>query len=417
MKILVAVYAVINAVAWWLAAPQEFGDTYRYFGSTLFDIQNPGITPVLIYTTIEDPAVITAFQVVLQALAFSLLALEVRRSVPSPRLGLVIAVLLLALSLTQPVWSWTQLLGSESLTVSAAVLWIAALLWLRRVRDARACIAACAATVLVLVTRPMLSGVVLTSAVLLAIVLWRPRRGLAIALVATSLVSFVYGVARLAMLSSDPDFRVRYAIGNFIDKTPSFRVYAIERMPACEPLVAAVNGPAPWDDGWQFQGSLASTCPETYLWMRSSATSTQAWVPALPDDAWVNFVGVARELGYIGYTPWSGIPQVGELPGQTTPTWLLTLFGLGTGLVLTVMLRGRLRWNSAAAACIAIGTASIVATSFVVWSADGIEHSRHLQPLTSLLPIVALVIVPIGFSRPSRGSSSIRDVQEPSRVM
>jgi len=40
-------FVIWNFVAWGISDPQEFGDTYRYFGSRLFDIQNPGITPVL----------------------------------------------------------------------------------------------------------------------------------------------------------------------------------------------------------------------------------------------------------------------------------------------------------------------------------------------------------------------------------
>lgn len=413
MGVLFAVYAVVNGIAWWLASPQEFGDTYRYFGSALLDIQNPGITPVFLYTTVGSPEALTAIQVGLQTLAFIWLAVEVRRSIPSRVLGNVVAVLLLVGSLLPTVWSWTQLLGSESLTIAAAVAWGAAVLHFLRTSAWGSVAVLSITTALLLVTRPMLAGVVLAATLLIVLARWRAGRAQVMVIGGAALAFSIYAVARLQLLSSDPTFRVRYAIGNFIDKGPSFRGYAVERMPACEPLVAAVNGPAPWDDGWKFQGTLGETCPETFLWMRSSATSTTSWVPAAPQEAWANFVGIVRDLGYVGYTPWSGIPGVGTVPGMDLPVWQLSLAALLMGLVLTLAI-GRLRWSWTAALSSLVLLAAVVTTAFVVWSADGIEHSRHMQPLTSLLPFAALALIPLGFSsarqRGAAADSSIESV-------
>lgn len=391
-------YAVMNAIAWWIASPQEFGDTYRYFGSTLFDIQNPGITPVLLYTTVGSPEAITAIQVGLQTLAFVWLAIEVRASIASRRLGTVMAILVLLLSLTAPLWSWTALLGSESLTIAATVAWMAAVLRVLR-RSSWGSVVLCGAAVLaMIVTRPMTAGVACAVIACLAVTRWRTARVPMLALGVTTLAAAAYGAARLSALSSEPTFRGRYALSNFIDKGPSFRTYALERMPACEPLVAAVNGPAPWQDGWQFQGSLISTCPETYLWMRSDATASQSWVLAMPHEAWANFVGIARDLGFVRYAPSGAFP---DLPWQEAPTVLLAVAALAIGAVLTVVL-ARLRWNRSALASSVVVAVAVVVTGLVVWSADGIEHSRHLQPFTSLLPMAALLVVPIGFARARR---------------
>jgi hypothetical protein len=397
MWLATAVYLGIALWGWRIHPPQEFGDTYRYFGSTIFDIQNPGITPVWLYTTLQDPWLVTLTQTLLSALTWLLLAWVIYQRIASSTLRIALPLLTLAVSLTPAIWSWNAYLSSESLSFSTAVAWIAAISYSATpaTRPWLATAAVLGTGSAFIITRPAVLVIVLPVSVLIAWWQIRTTRSLAPAVTTiggTAVVS-VYGLVRLMLLSSDPIYRYRYAINNYVDKTSSFRAHVDEQMPACEPLVAAVNGPAPWDEVWVLKEQLMSVCTDSYLWLQSSQTAASSWVPAIPFDAVLNFFGSMRSVILAPYGPARVMSDVAEvLLPLTTPWWILALSSVVLGLLIVAVAGLRPRSWSFAVTSSFLVLASLAVYCFAVWAADGIELARHLLPVTALFPIVAVVM-------------------------
>jgi hypothetical protein len=403
-----AVYAGANLAALAASEPREFGDTYRYFGSTLWDIQNPGITPVLVYTAIADPGRVAVFQVVLSTLTWSLLAVVAWLRLDGTWVRWPAAGGVLLLSMTAPFWSWTMLLGSESIAISAGVLWLASLVWLagHLTRPQWPVAWSVLAAALLVVSRPQLVPVVLAVQAVCIVWSWRATRTvptLVLASLATVATS-AYAVTRLQLLASAEVFRYRYAIDNYVDKTPSFRAFADATMPTCEPLTAAINGPRPWDDVWVLKQELMSRCPETYLWLRSPQTSLISWTSAVPGDALANFAAVMPTVILEPYTQSRAMPPLLDAVLMPSwPAWLITLLYLATGVVLAALARVRPHVSVVWALGSAVIAASIAGMLYLIWAADGIELTRHLMPFTALAAIAAFLL-PI--TQPSRRPSS-----------
>lgn len=408
--VICAAYMAINVGALLASEPREFGDTYRYFGSTLWDIQNPGITPVLLYTTVVDPARVAAVQVLLATAAWIVLAFVTWLRLTGSWVRWVASVGVLALSLTAPLWSWHLLLGSESLAISAAVLWLASLVWLAGHLDRPAWPLGwlvLASTVL-LFTRPPLVPVVASVGVVCAAWAWRSSRRwpapvLALAAIAAS---SAYAGVRLLLLSGEPKFRYRYAINSYVDKTDSFRAYVDQVGPPCEPLVAAVNGPRPWDDVWVLKDELMSRCPELFVWLGGPRSSLSSWALAVPGDAAANFVAVMPTFILLPYTEARALPSALDgLLMPAWPVWLLSLVALVAGIVLAAAAGARPRVSWAWATGAGAIAVALAVTVFAIWGADGIEHDRHLMPLTAL-GVVAAFLLPM--TQPRRGPAPSR---------
>ncbi len=122
------VYLLWNLVAWYVSAPAEMGDTYRYFGFLVFDPQNPGITTSFLYQSVQDTRMITLIQVVLATCAFLLLVWAVLIQTRWRAAGIISSTLVLLVSMTTPFWSWQTLLATEGLTLSFSVMWLAAVI-------------------------------------------------------------------------------------------------------------------------------------------------------------------------------------------------------------------------------------------------------------------------------------------------
>lgn len=384
--------------------PREFGDTYRYFGSALWDVQNPGITPVVVYTALAEPGRVVAFQVVLSTLCWSVLAWVAWLRLHGSWVRWAAAGGVLVLSMTAPFWSWTMLLGSESIAVSTAVLWLASLVWLagRVARPSWAMAWSVAAATLLIVTRPSVTLTVLVVQVVCIVWVWRAARS-AITVATASLVTVVvsaFAFVRLQLLADNEVFRYRYAIDNYVDKTPSFRAYADVTMPPCEPLVAAINGPRPWDDVWVLKEELISRCPETFLWLRGPDTSLLSWTAAVPGDAAANFAAVIPTVVLEPYTQSRAMPAwLDAILMPAWPAWCVALLYLAVGIALAALARVRPCLSATwAIGAIAIAIA-IVVTMYGIWGADGIEHSRHLMPVTPVA-VVAACLLPI--TQPTR---------------
>lgn len=397
------IYLAWNLIAWWITEPQEFGDTYRYFGSTLFDIQNPGVTPVLLYTTLEDPKLVTLAQVLLYSLAWLLLASVVANRLHGSWLSPVTGIGLLVLSMTTPLWSWNTYLASESLSFTATTLWLTALIWARdRFQTPGAGVVALVATsALLVITRPAMVAVILPTLVVFGVWLW--RRGLRPAAGTWTVLGFLpfagYALVRLQLLAGNDIYRYRYAINNYVDKTSSFRAYADSNMPSCEPLVNAVNGPAPWDEVWVLKEQLISTCTDSYLWLRSDATSLLDWTLASPGNALGNFIDAMPRVLLQPYSAGRAMPDaMSSLLMPDWPAWLLVIIYAVAGITLAAVSGARLRITALWLLGAATMAASVFAYFYAVWGADGIELNRHLLPLTAMLA-VALVVLPCGLLR------------------
>ena len=407
--VLIAVgYTVLALVSWRLNPPQEFGDTYRYFGSTLFDIQNPGITPVFLYTTLVDPWRVTLVQTLLSVAVWLFFAWALSRRITHPFLRSFLPIVALLVSLTPALWSWNTFLSSESVSFSAMVLWLAVI-----VQVTRPTVGPWITTLLVvlsgaflIVTRPAVAVVVLPVSVLIAWWQWRSTQARIPALLTVLLTggATIYGILRLLLLSGDPTYRYRYAINNYVDKTSSFRAHADANMPPCEPLVAAVNGPAPWDEVWVLKEQLMSVCTESYLWLQSGKTSAASWVLAVPFDAITNFIGSMSAVTLFGYGPGRAIPDA--VSGVLLPSgdwWLVMLVSIALGIIVALIARVRPTSWAYLIMSVAVISVSITGYAFAIWAADGIELARHLLPVTALLPI-AVVVLPTAFLSRNSGA-------------
>jgi hypothetical protein len=72
--------------------------------------------------------------------------------------------------------------------------------------------------------------------------------------------------------------------------------------------------------------------------------------------------------------------------------WLATGVALMLGLLLGVAGRVRYRVTLRGVVGVAIAIGSVTLYFFAVWAADGYDVIRHMVPVTSLLPIAALVL-------------------------
>lgn len=401
----ISLYAIWNIAAWWESAPQAFGDTYRYFGSTLFDIQNPGITTVFVYTTVESPRLVTLIQVSLSVFAWIAFAALIRIRLNGSWVSWALPMAVLIFSMTSPIWSWHLLLGSESFALSAGVLWLASILAVREYLSPAALTLTSAAAGFLLVSRPQIFPVVLTVELVLLIWRWRRSRGVpGLVLPISALLIFeVWAIARLQLLASNETFRFRYAIDNLVDKRDSFGKYVEAHMPSCEPLSGALNGPRPWDDVWQIKEKLIGLCPESFLWLRSPSTQLTTWAAEIPAQAISNFGGAIVTVALPIYAPDAhATPEwVNSILIPDWPLWKLMLVYTTFGILIGVFAGVRIRLNISWVLGFALIFVGVAIYFFAVWGSDGIELNRHLMPLTLMLPLAILVFPASLAYRPS----------------
>lgn len=389
------VFAIWNLIGWLVNDPQEFGDTYRYFGSTIFDIQNPGFTPVLLYTTAKTPELVTFLQVLIFVICWLLLALVIAIRIHWRTPGLVLAGLVMLVSMTTPIWSWNMFLASESLAISFSALWLASIIWMVHRRTTWALFLCVIAGSNLIIDRPQLTPLVVVAVAVSAVWFYRTRKNVAIAGLGflAVLPAAFWGIARLTLLSSDAKYRYRYAIDNLMDKTPSFRAHALENIGTCDPITTAINGPAPWDDMWKLKENLPSVCPDAFLWLQSSKTGFTTWVTQIPTTTAQNFFDVAITWHYFPYAAARAMPEaLSNLIMPNWTTWLISLVYLVVGLVFLVLSGARLRATVFGAVSTVLLLATAAFTALAIWGADGIEHERHLIPLTIVIPLATLVL-------------------------
>lgn len=397
IAVVVTVYALWNLSAVIASDAQESYDTYRYFG-LIFDVQNPGITTTALFVAAGDHRLIVILLTLVSVVAWSLFAITIfyRLSYTWVRWPILFSALLF--SMTAPIWSYNTVLLTESLTVSSVVLWFTALMWTTQVskeRFWRPLIGLMLSASCVILTRPQLLIVVIPTQFIFLI--WVARRS---SLRTPVLVSglalvpvLVLGAYRLYQLSLVPLYQFRYALNNLVDKGSSFRPYALENMPQCQNIPAALNGPAPWNDVHALESTLMNSCPETWVWFNSDAVRAPSWLLADPMAAWLDFFGAMPRVTLALMSEGRAMPDcLSNLILNPSEPWLWMLIYAALGAIFAAIAGVRPKVTLLnIAGCAVIG----IATFFyliMMWASDGYDVNRHIYPVLPLMAVAFMAI-------------------------
>lgn len=400
-------FAVINSQA------QESFDTYRYFG-LVFDVQNPGFTTTALFMLIEDHQRIIYALTFVSVTAWSLLSLTVIQRLRGSWVRWPLAVLTLVFSMTTPIWNYNTVLLTESLTVSTFILWLAAIVWLSNSSPERSngqLVALLLTGGLVIFTRPQLLIVIVPVQIILLIWISRRNHVAKMALISgLALAPFIgIGIYRILQLSAVQLYQFRYALNNLVDKGSSFRPYALENMPQCEVIPAALNGPAPWNEVQALEGTLMNACPETWIWFNSDSTSIQTWILKDPLAAVLDFFGSMTRVHLSVMSEGRAMPEwlSNVIVNPTEPwLWMLLYLFIGVGAALIARVRPRVSVQSIlAVVLVALSGAGFV---FIMWASDGYDISRHIFPI---LPIFAIALMIYPATIPERRKSPPEQLQ------
>jgi len=205
-------------------------------------------------------------------------------------------------------------------------------------------------------------------------------------------------------------FMYRYAINNLIGKNLSFRVYALERMPTCDAIPAALNGPAPWNEMQALGENLMNVCPETWIWFRGPEVAMQQWITAMPMETAYNFIAVMPGIVTPFYGQFFAMPDwISLVVMNRNYPWLWTIGYLAIGIGLAWAMRVRIRWTVGSVLGGILAAGSMLAYLVVVWAADGYDVERHVFPFLPLVAVAALVLpgtLPLGASCQGRNPVS-----------
>lgn len=400
---LLGIYFAWNVIAWAGQPARETFDSYRYLGdwgldfTSIFEPLNGGIATSLLYAPLANATAISFTQVLISAVAWAILAIAVLHRLPDLWTGWALAIAVLIISLQSVFWSSHFAIGAESLVFSAAVAWLASAVWLtsQSAPGTSAVIATLAGLMLVAITRPQ--AMLALIPIQIAMLIWwsqreRHPRTLIYALPAILPIA-AFSLFRVWQVSQHDRWAFRYALHNLVDKPPSFRAYALERMPPCDAIPAALNGQAPWNDVLALEGPMINQCPETYLWFQSGAASVWNWVPAVPGASLSNFIDVAWSIALIRWNELRALP--GILDSAVMPNsnpWLFMAFCLIVGVTLALLTGRRPRlspWGILGAVTV---LGCVFTYTFLVWAADGVDHGRHVYPFLPLFGVAALLM-------------------------
>ncbi len=397
------VYLLWNLIAWYVSAPTEMGDTYRYFGFLIFDAQNPGIMTSLLYQSVQDSRIITLIQVVLATIAFLVLVWAVLIQTKWRAAGIIASALVFLISMTAPFWSWQTLLATEGLTLSFSVLWLAAIIlsFNRELRPTAVIIALSVSATLLLLTRPQFIVLVLPASLLIGFTLSRRNRSIAVFLgaIAGVIPAVAFSLWRLLSLMGDQGYAFIYTMHNYVDKASTFRAYANERMPSCEPLAAAMNGPAPWSDMTAIRDQLINLCPESFLWLKNGPVSVINWTTQYPAESLSSMTAAMSDMIISPYSPMTAISPAASsffLPEIPAWIWLAAAWLIGIGLAFIAGYRSKPTRLTIISAVVMAGSFAVLI--YFTWASDGIELARHQVPWI-LFAIIAGLTIPVATSR------------------
>jgi hypothetical protein len=262
----------------------------------------------------------------------------------------------------------------------------------------------------IIITRPQLLIVVIPAQFIF--LLWESRRSgtWKVSGIGVGILAFfgALGGYRLLQLSSDDNYQYGYTIHNFVEKTPSFRAYALENMPACQPLVDALNGPAPWNDVLEISRNMVAICPETWFWFNTDAARFSSWVFEIPGASWSNFMAVIPALFFLAMTSGMAMPEwLSNIVLAPDQLWLWSGSYAVIGVVIALLAQRSLRdslWGLISAALLAL---SGVIYLFVIWGADGYDLSRHIYPYVPFIGIALLALIPTVSQRRVAAENSV----------
>jgi len=416
---LIAGYTILSLI-FWAGRPAEVNfDSYRYLGElgwnfqAIFEPLNGGFATSLLYVIVPDPTAISLTQILISVLAWSFLAVAIVRRLAGTWVAWVLSALTLLISFQSIFWSQHFAIASESLVFSAVVFWLAAIVFLAgSSAPGSASLAAITLGILAIaITRPQAMLVLIP--VQIVVLLWWSRREQSFSSLKYTLPALLpiaaFALFRVYQVSQHDRWPFRYALHNLVDKSPSFRQYALERMPPCEPINAALDGPQPWNDVLAFDGTMISLCPDTYLWFKSDAISVFNWVPEIPGAAIANFIAVLPGLTLLRWTDAMPLPAlIDQLLMLNLNPWWFLLACLFIGVILAAAAGVRPRITPLGIAGLLVTSASVVGYVFAVWAADGVDFGRHVYPI---LPFIGLALFIMPAVLPQRLTSQ-RSVEE-----
>jgi hypothetical protein len=372
-------------------------DSRRYIGDVaVLNPEQPGILTSLLFSPFEASRAIVLVQMVVAVSAWSLFALGVHQLAGGGRMGIGLAGAALVYSLTDPVVSWQWVGLSDGLALSLFVGWIGSVMsYLDNPRSRSLSLLMWSCVVLASLARPTLL-LVLVPVQLVLLAAGPVRRaanvltGLAV-LAATTL----WGSWRLWQLNGIERSRIWYAQNNLADK-PAFRDYAAPHIDQCLPLRRALASRDPLAAVRSWGSSDSHRCPDVDRWLSSGEASIWRWIAAEPVDAVTRFgYSTARlrlplESEQFGALPRSWSEMV--LPTSFPVAVLTSLYLVLAVTVVTLSGRAVRRPRGSFVAVVVAGAAGSLTYLFVSWAADGMEVSRHLMPVTTLAPLMALLI-------------------------
>jgi hypothetical protein len=404
--------------------------TYRHaagqpaypFVSLTGHAMRPFVAPLL-YAIVPSDNLRTDAQVLISILAWLTLAATVAYALRDRRVRLIAVVVILALSCTSAVTSWDRAILAESLSISFAVVALAAWIWFVKQPSALNAAAVVASTTIWCFTKSATFPIVGLAAVLVLVSMIRTgdrqlRGGVAAALILVSAWGLVannrsdktyerYQGKGLSQFNTNFALELRLEILNSPSDTAWFVAHG---MPDPNGLPLGYKRPTPMDDTW-FAGDAAFT--EAYLARRDlvrwgndkSQHVYEEFVLTHPSELISRF---SRELPYVlvptrnhlVYTtgPRAVLPSAAEsLLFDTTPSvtpgglFQPAAFGdvglLGAAAVALAFAARRrardVRLLIAAGATLLLAFVSIA----IVWVLSPIEIARHALPASVLLRV------------------------------
>ena len=410
---LVFAYLGFTAWAWAGAAAGRTDDSYRYYPERWLDFSgileplNGGVLASAVYAVLHDPVLIAGAQVLVFALASSLLAIAVVHRLRGHWTGWVLAVGVLAISLLPVFWSSHLVLASESLMFTAATLWLASAVWLSSARrgEIRPLVANTSAIALLAVVRPQ-AMLALLPAQLVLLVWWGryERSGRAAFAAIASIIPFAgFAALRVWQIADHDRWPLRYVLHNLVAKDSSFRDYALSRMPPCELVTAGLAGPTPWPSTLALETTMPSACPDSFMWLTSNASDASAWVPEIPSQSITAFLADLLGLRLVSWTGDAALPRsFDSLLMPNASPWILLGGAFAAGILLAILAGVRPRITFLGVVGVMFALVPIIGFIFVVWAVDGLDFGRHVFPFLPLAASAALVLPATICARPER---------------
>jgi hypothetical protein len=382
----------------------------------------PGFVVQALYALVRRQDVAVVAQLLLSITSWLTLAAVVYRSLRKNVWTAVTAALVVVLfSLLPPVVMWDRMLLTESVSLSAAVLWLSAVTTVWRRSSGTSAAALAVASSLAVATRPQ--NIVVVLPVTLASLGWtlfrrhgataqaRPLIVLSCAVIVAALPWSLWVTERSAAVWRD--FLNQTRTIYYADSDDYFEFLLSRGMPRCPYLrevAQSLSGTLEtdsWDASfaaWRAaEPQLESQCPGIIAWIRAESpqpidllAEPRIVVRILLEDLTFAIRGVDP------YTPDNEFlvqldvpPYLGGVYGTVFASGLagtVTCLAMGTGIMGALAAR-RHRRAPLLAAGVVVGVAIALFGTFVVLAAtaDGGELDRHSLPWSTLLPLVLLV--------------------------